>query len=130
MTISNLAEPHVHQCVSGLANFPHVQLSSAWCHQSWCHASWVRCVQAAQLQETRNNDKAMEHYIEMRIWLQDREKLVKRGSSHTTFLSLLWITPVEVHAVRTIRLCCKNEPCEMNCVCIIKKRSIFNICTV
>lgn len=46
---SDLAEPHVHQSVSGLANFSHVQLSSAWCHQTWSHATWVRSVQATQL---------------------------------------------------------------------------------
>lgn len=45
----DLAEPHVHQSVSGLANFSHVQLSSAWCHQAWSHATWVRSVQATQL---------------------------------------------------------------------------------
>lgn len=62
MTINYLAEPHIHERVPGLANFPHVQFSCPWCHQTWGHASWVRCVQTSQLVERRNNDKREEHY--------------------------------------------------------------------
>ena len=43
-SIGYLAKPHVHECVPGLPNLPHVQLSG-----SGGHAAWVGGVQSAQL---------------------------------------------------------------------------------
>lgn len=62
MTISYLAEPHIHQSVPGLTDFSHVQLSCTWCHQAGGHASWIRCVQTSKLVQRRNNNNGEEHY--------------------------------------------------------------------
>lgn len=55
MISSYLAEPHIHEGVPGLTDFPHVQLSCPWCHQTRGHASWVWCVQTSQLVERSEN---------------------------------------------------------------------------
>lgn len=69
MFVSYLAEPHIHECVSGLADFPHVQLSCPW-----CHASWVRCVQTSQLSEEKKVLMERSVIVSVRTLLQHGEK--------------------------------------------------------
>lgn len=97
MIINYLAEPHIHECVPGLANFSHVQLPCPWCHQSWGHAPWVGCVQASQLLHGRNMPEDRSIILFARNLLQLGEKACEKIClAHMTRLSPLVIIPVKV----------------------------------
>lgn len=83
-----LTEPHIHECVSGLTNFPHIQFSGPWCHQTRCHASWIRCVQTSQLVEIGNNVNREEQHSLWEVCHGTFKQLLKqKPESCNTFLA-------------------------------------------